>query len=139
MKWLPAFLFFAGIFFFLPNYTPKEKKDFEMLDNGCVVHALQFKYALEAKLILEDHLWTRILAVQFYGKLGHAITVFVYKNNTFVYDPNLGTYLVASYPLYDPLMIAEICFPKLPIRKAYFFEPTFLLHYQYKSKNNLQY
>lgn len=46
------------------------------------------------------------------------------------YDPNRGSFSVANYPLYDPLMIAEICFPKLFIRKANYIEPTLLLHYQ---------
>jgi len=133
MKWLPAIIFFAVIFFFFANYLPREQRKYEMLDEGCLVHALQFKYALEAQEMLGEYLWSRILAIQFYGAIGHAVTVFVYENNTYVYDPNRGSFIVAGYPLYDPLMIAEICFPDSFIKRAHYLEPTMLLHYQYRS------
>lgn len=130
MKWWPIFFLCVVMMILFANHTPKEKKEFEMLENGCLIYSLHFKNAFEAKELLGENIWSRVLAIHFYGKVGHAITVFVYKKNTFVYDPNLGTYPIANYPLYDPLMIAEICFPKLIIRKAYYLEPTFLLHYQ---------
>jgi hypothetical protein len=103
-----------------------------MLDEGCLIQSLYFQQAIQAKEMLEEQLWTRVLCIYFYGQItGHAVTVFVHKNITWVYDPNRGSFPVANYPLYDPLMIAEICFPKLVIRKAYYIEPTLLLHYQH--------
>lgn len=130
MKFWPIFLLCGAVLFFFANYTPKEKASLEMLENGCMIYSLHYKNALDAKAMLGEDIWSRVLAIHFYGKLGHAVTVFVYKGNTFVYDSNLGTYPVANYPLYDPLTIAEICFPKLVIRKAYYLEPTFLLYYK---------
>ncbi len=132
MKWLPATLFFIIVFFFLGNYLPQEQKELEMLDDGCLVHALYFKQTILAQQMLGEQIWSRVLAIHFYGATGHAVTVFVYENNTFVYDPNRGSFVVAGYPLYDPLTIAEICFPKIPIKRAHYLEPTFLLHYQYR-------
>ena len=54
---------------------------------------------------------------------------FVYKNMTFVYDPAKGSFVVARFPLYDPLTIAEISYPKVVIKEAVFLEPTLTLHY----------
>jgi hypothetical protein len=133
MKWWPTFLFGLVTFFYLDFYTLKGPKTVTMLSEGCLVQSLYFQHAIQAKQMLEEQLWTRVLCIYFYGQItGHAVTVFVYKDITWVYDPNKGSYPVANYPLYDPLMIAEICFPKLVIRKAYYIEPTFLLHYQYE-------
>jgi len=130
MKWWPAVLFFAGIFFFFANYAPKEQTTFEMVEEGCLVHSIHYKNSVLAKEMLDDKLWARVLAIYFYGNLGHAVTVFVYENHTYVYDPNHGSFPVAAYPLYDPLAIAEICFPKAVIKRAHYLEPTMLLHYQ---------
>lgn len=136
MKFWPIFLLCLAVMFFFANYTPKEKDSYKMLDNGCMIYAIHYKNALEAKAMLGEDIWSRVLAIHFYGTLGHAVTVFVYKNITYVYDYNLGTYPIANYPLYDPMTIAEICFPRLPIRKAYYIEPTFLLYY--KSDNTFK-
>lgn len=89
--------------------------------------------AMEANEMLAPYLWSRVLAIHFYNKVGHAVNVFVYKNFTFVYDPNIGSYPIYERPIYDPLQLAEILYPKIPIKRAYFLEPTFLLHYQTNS------
>ena len=137
MKWWLTFVFFLAAFFSFAYIKPNENKEvFGFLDNGCVIYSLTFKNALTAKEMLGDEIWSRVLAIHFSGKLGHAVTVFVYENVTYVYDSNLGTFPVAAYPLYDPLMIAEICYPKLVIIKAYYLEPTMLLHYQ---QNHIEY
>jgi hypothetical protein len=131
MKWWPTALFALVVFFFLGNHSLKENKFIELLDDGCLVQSLYFQQTLLAKEMLEEFMWARVLCVHFYGMVeGHAVTVFVYKNITWVYDPNKGSFPVARFPLYDPLMIAEIAFPKLLIKKAYYIEPTMLLHYQ---------
>jgi hypothetical protein len=132
LKWWPTLLFGLAAFFFFDYYSLKEPKKIVMLDEGCLIQSLYFQQAIQAKEMLEEQLWTRVLCIYFYGQItGHAVTVFVHKNITWVYDPNRGSFPVANYPLYDPLMIAEICFPKLVIRKAYYIEPTLLLHYQH--------
>jgi hypothetical protein len=133
LKWWPTFLFALVILFFFASYTPREANALGLLEDGCLIYALHYKHTVLAQEKLQDHMWSRVLAIQFYGKLGHAVTVFVYNNITFVYDPNRGSFAVAGYPLYDPLMIAEICFPELVIKSAYYLEPTFLLHYQYNA------
>lgn len=84
---------------------------------------------LDAQERLQPYLWTRIVAIQFQGLMGHAILVFVYKNMTFIYDPAMGSFVAARYPLYDPLVIAEIAYPKIKIKEAVFLEPTLTLNY----------
>lgn len=134
LKWWPTLLFGLAAFFFFDYYSLKEPKKIEMLNEGCLIQSLYFQQTIQAKQMLEDYMWSRVLCIYFYGGIaGHAVTVFVYKNITWVYDPNRGSFPVANYPLYDPLMVAEICFPKLFIRKAVYIEPTLLLHYQNES------
>lgn len=130
LKWWPTIIFGLAVFFFFNYYSLKEPKKFEMLDEGCLVQSLYFQQTIIAQKMLDPHMWSRVLAIHFYGKLGHAVTVFIYKNITWVYDPNRGSFIVARYPLYDPLTIAEICFPNVSIKRAFYIEPTFLLHYQ---------
>lgn len=134
MKWWPTLLFGLAVFFFLDTYTTKEKKFVNLLDDGCLIQSLYFQQTQLAKEMLDEFMWSRVLAIHFYGTIeGHAVTVFVYKNITGVYDPNKGSYPVAHFPLYDPLMIAELAFPKLSIKKAYYIEPTLLLNIPPKS------
>jgi hypothetical protein len=132
LKWWPTLFFGLAIFLFFDFYSLKKTTKYEMLDDGCLVHALYFQQTIQAKEMLEEFMWTRVLCIHFYGMVeGHAVTVFVYKNITWVYDPNKGSFPVAHFSLYDPLMIAELAFPKLSIKKAYYIEPTLLLHYPY--------
>ena len=133
MKWWPTFLFGLAAFFFFDYYSLKEQKELTMIHDGCFVQALYFQHVIQAQYVLEDFVWTRVLCIQFYGKLGHAVTVFIFKNVTWVYDPNRGSFPVARYPMYDPLTIAEICFPNHFIKEAYYVEPTFLLQHQNNS------
>lgn len=133
MKWWPIFLLLAAFIFFLPNYKESEAPSLIELSNGCLIYSLTHKMVMESNEMLEPYLWSRVLAVHFPNKIGHAVNVFVYKNNTFVYDPNVGTYPIYDRPIYDPLQLAEIIFSDIPIKKAYFLEPTFLLQYQTES------
>ncbi len=134
LKWWPTLLFGLAAFFFFDYYSLKEPKVYTLLNEGCLVHSLYFQQAIQAKEMLGDKIWTRVLCVYFQGTIGgHAVTVFINKNITWVYDPNHGSYPIANYPLYDPLTIAEICFPKNVIRKVHYIEPTLLLHYQHDS------
>jgi len=130
MNWLPLVILVAFFVFIIPNYKEFEKPELKILPDGCVVYSIYHKMALEANEKLEPYLWSRVLAIHFYNKVGHAVNVFVYKNNTFVYNPGLGTYPIYERPIYDPLQLAEIIFPDTPIRRAYFLEPTLLLQYQ---------
>jgi hypothetical protein len=135
MKWLPAFLLVTIFLVFLAKTTPEKAATFIELENGCVVYAIQHQMVLQANEMLEPYLWSRVLAIHFPKKIGHAVNVFIYKGNTFVYDPAIGTYPLYERPIYDPLQLAEIIYPNITIRKAYFLEPTFLLHYQVESFN----
>jgi hypothetical protein len=128
IKVLPATILVILFIWFISTYRIREEKLFEQIDNGCLVYSLHFKHTLEAQERLEPYLWTRVLAIQFYKTIaGHAVTVFVYKNMTFIYDPNRGSFVAARTPLYDPMTLAEICFPKLAIKDAAFLEPTITL------------
>ena len=133
MKWVPAFLLVTCFFIFIPNFKTTKPVDLIELGNGCMVYALQHQMVLQSNEMLEPYLWSRVLAIHFPKRIGHAVNVFVYKNNTFVYDPAIGTYPLYDRPIYDPMQLAEIMYPKIPIRKAYFLEPTFLLQYQVDS------
>ena len=134
LKWWPTLLFALAAFYLLGTHTVKERKFIELVNQGCLIQSLYFQQAKLANEILNQYIWTRVLAIQFYGMVeGHAVTVFVYKNITWVYDPNRGSFPVAHFPLYDPVMIAEIAFPKLEIKKAYYIEPTLLLNIPPKS------
>lgn len=129
-RWLPILILVSGFFLFLPNYKNQESKVLHGLENGCLVYALHLKMTIDAQERLQPYIWTRIIAIQFHRKiLGHAILVFVYKNMTFVYDPAIGSFVAAKYPMYDPKTIAEIAYPKIPIESAYFLEPTITLTY----------
>jgi hypothetical protein len=130
LRWLPILILVSGFFLFLPNYKHQENKVLHELENGCLVYALHLKMTIDAQERLEPYIWTRIIAIQFQKTiLGHAILVFVYKNMTFVYDPAMGSFVAARYPLYDPMTIAEIAYPKIAIKSAYFLEPTITLTY----------
>lgn len=128
-QWLPVIILVACFFLFFPNYKKNQEQILHELENGCLVYALHLKMTLDAQERLEPYIWTRIVAIQFRGLVGHAILAFVYKNMTFVYDPAKGSFVVARYPLYDPLTIAEIAYPKVVIKDAVFLEPTLTLHY----------
>lgn len=130
MKWWPTLLLAVAAFFFFDYYSLKEPEEYIMLPDGCMVYALEYKMALEASSKLAPYIWSRVLGIYFYDKTRHAVTVFVYKNSTFVYSPGLGSYLLYERPIYDPLLLAELIFPYENIRDAYFTEPTLLLHYQ---------
>jgi len=130
MKWIPTILLVICFFIFLPTRKNITEEPVKILDNGCAIYAIHFKMSNEARNLLEPYVWSRVLAIQFYGKVGHAVTVFHYNNITYIYDYNIGTYPIYERYIYDPLDIAEIIFPNLPIRKAFYLEPTFLLHYQ---------
>ena len=128
-RWFPVVIIVAGAFLFLPNYSHHKEKFLVELENGCLVYSLHLKMTLDAQERLEPYLWTRIVAIQFRGLMGHAILAFVYKNMTFVYDPAKGSFVVARYPLYDPQTIAEIAYPNVVVKKAVFLEPTLTLNY----------
>ncbi len=129
LKWFPVIILVACFFLFLPNYEKGEEKVFHQLENGCLVYALHMKMVMDANERLKPYIWTRILAMQFNDRLGHAVLVLVYKNTTFIYDPAQGSFPVAKYPLYDPQTLAEIAYPELTITKAAFIEPTMTLNY----------
>jgi len=134
MKWLPVLILVCCFFLFWPHYRVVENPhEIAVLEDGCMVYALEYKMAAEAVDRLRPYLWTRVLGVYFYDKVGHAVTILVYKKYTYVYDPGVGTYMLYDRPVYDPLQLAELLFPYENIKKAYFIEPTFLLQYQSNS------
>jgi hypothetical protein len=128
-RWLPVLVLVVCFFLFLPNYKAGQEKIFHELENGCLIYSLHMKMIIDANERLEPYIWTRIIGIEFVGRLGHAILVFVYKNMTFIYDPAQGSFVAARYPLYDPKTLAEITYPKSVIKDAYFIEPTITLNY----------
>lgn len=98
----------------LPNYSSKENiYENIILDNGCMIYSIRHQYALEAQNILKDaNVWAKVVIFKTdNSKVGHAITVYIYKNCTYVYDSAYASYQIAEYPIYDPRKIVEIIRP----------------------------
>ncbi len=107
---LMIFVILLGL---IPNYSKRSEKEDIILNNGCLIYAIQYQYALEAKNILNDsNVWAKILLYKVKdAKSGHAVTLYVYKNSTYVYDPAIASYQLAQYPIYDPYKIAQWLHP----------------------------
>jgi CDP-glycerol glycerophosphotransferase (TagB/SpsB family) len=97
----------------LPNYSTKPEQEDIILNNGCLIYAIQYQYALEAKNILnESNVWAKILLYRLKGaKSGHAVTLYVYKNKTYVYDPAFASYQLTEFPVYNPYKIVQLMHP----------------------------
>jgi hypothetical protein len=113
---------------FIPNYSKRSEKEDIILNNGCLIYAIQYQYALEAKKILNDsNVWAKILLYKVKGaKSGHAVTLYIYKNSTYVYDPAITSYQLAQYPIYDPYKIAQWMHPMDKIAWAEYAENVML-------------
>jgi hypothetical protein len=112
----------------IPNYSKRSEKEDIILNNGCLIYAIQYQYALEAKNILNDsNVWAKILLYKVKGaKSGHAVTLYIYKNSTYVYDPAITSYQLAEYPIYDPYKIAQWMHPMDKIAWAEYAENVML-------------
>ena len=127
-RWLPMLILVVVFFFLLPSYKKDRGQIMHEIENGCLVYAMHLKMVIDANERLQPYLWSRIIAIQFKGELGHAILVFVYKNMTFIYDPAIGSFVAARYPMYDAQQLAEIAYPNTTVLKAHFLEPTLTLN-----------
>lgn len=112
----------------LPNYSTKPPEEDIILNNGCLIYAIQYQYALEAKNILnESNVWAKIILYKVQGaRSGHAVTLYIYKNSTYVYDPAFASYQLAQYPIYDPYKIAQWMHPMNKIAWAEYAENVLL-------------
>jgi hypothetical protein len=114
------------------SYKPKTDDYLVELKDGCLVLSIYHKNVLLANEMLRDQIWCKVIGIDFYRTpIGHAVLLYHYGGKTYVYDPAQGSLLISNYLIYNPLNVAEIMYPKLDIRKAYFLEPTMLLHYGY--------
>lgn len=112
----------------LPNYSTKPPEEDIILNNGCLIYAIQYQYALEAKNILnESNVWAKIILYKVQGaRSGHAVTLYIYKNSTYIYDPAFASYQLAQYPIYDPYKIAQWMHPMNKIAWAEYAENVML-------------
>jgi hypothetical protein len=112
----------------LPNYSTKPPQEDIILNNGCLIYAIQYQYAIEAKNILnESNVWAKILLYRLKGaKSGHAVTLYVYKNKTYVYDPAFASYQLSEYPIYNPYRIAQLMHPLSKVLWAEYAENVLL-------------
>jgi CDP-glycerol glycerophosphotransferase (TagB/SpsB family) len=119
------FIMLLGI---LPNYSTKQIKEDIILDNGCLIYAIQYQYAIEAKNILnESNVWAKILLYKLKGaKAGHAVTLYVYKNSTYVYDPAFASYQLTQFPVYEPYKIVQLMHPMSKVEWAEYAENVVL-------------
>lgn len=66
------------------------------IQNGCVVDALAFANAYEARVRLGE--WSRLVLFRWQtekGEIyGHAVCVFKYKGSFFIYDPERGSFRI---------------------------------------------
>lgn len=97
----------------LPNYSTQPFKEDLILNNGCLIYAIQYQHAIEAKNILnESNVWAKILLYKLKdNKSGHAVTLYVYKNKTYVYDPAFASYQLTEFPVYNPYKIVQLMHP----------------------------
>ncbi len=108
----------------LPNYSIKSVKEDLILKNGCLIYSIQYQHALTAKNILnESDVWAKILLYKLKGeKSGHAVTLYVYKNSTYVYDPAFSSYQLAQFPIYEPYKVIQLMHPMSKILWAEYAE-----------------
>ena len=111
----------------LPNYSTKPLEEDIILNNGCLIYAIQYQYALKAQKILGDsEVWAKIIIYRVKDRAGHAIVLYIYNNNTYVYDPAVTSYKLAEYPIYDPYKIAKLLNPLSEIVWAEYSETVLL-------------
>lgn len=112
----------------LPNYSTKPIEEDIILDNGCLIYAIQYQYALKAKKILNDsEVWAKVILYKQLGaKAGHAVTLYVYKNSTYIYDPAFASYQLAQFPVYNPYKVAKMMHPMSDIVWAEYAENVML-------------
>jgi hypothetical protein len=108
----------------LPNYSTKPIEEDIILNNGCLIYSIQYQYALIAKKILGDSdVWAKIIFFKVKGaKSGHAVTLYIYKNSTYIYDPAVASYQLYQFPIYDPYKIAQRINPLSQIEWAEYAE-----------------
>jgi len=128
LRLLLLLLIFVIILGILPNYSTKPEQENIILNNGCLIYAIQYQYAIEAKNILnESDVWAKILLYRLKGaKSGHAVTLYVYKNKTYVYDPAFASYQLSEYPIYNPYRIAQLMHPLSKVLWAEYAENVLL-------------
>jgi CDP-glycerol glycerophosphotransferase (TagB/SpsB family) len=112
----------------LPNYSTQPIKEDIILNNGCLIYAIQYQYAIEAENILnESNVWAKILLYKLKGaKAGHAVTLYVYKNSTYVYDPAFASYQLTQFPVYEPYKIVQLMHPMSKVDWAEYAENVVL-------------
>jgi hypothetical protein len=112
----------------LPHYSTKPPEEDFVLNNGCLIYAIQYQHAIKAKNILnESDVWAKIILFKVLGaESGHAVTVYVYKNSTYVYDPGFTSYQLAQFPVYNPYKIAKMMNPLSEIAWAEYAENVLL-------------
>ena len=116
------------LFGLIPNYSKRSEKEDIILNNGCLIYAIKYQYALEAQNILnESNVWAKILLYRLAGnKSGHAVTLYVYKNKTYVYDPAIASYKLTEFPVYNPYKVVSLMHPFNKIAWAEYAEDVLL-------------
>lgn len=112
----------------LPHYTTKHDEEDIILNNGCLIYAIQYQHAIKAKNILNDSdVWAKVILYKQLGaKSGHAVTLYIYKNSTYVYDPAFASYQLAQFPVYNPYKVAKMMHPMSDIVWAEYAENVML-------------
>lgn len=112
----------------LPNYSTRPPQEDIILDNGCLIYAIHYQHALEAKNILDEaNVWAKVLLYKVKGaRAGHAVTLYVYRNSTYVYDSAFASYQLTEYPIYDPYKVAQMMHPLNKIQWAQYAENVML-------------
>lgn len=97
----------------LPNYDVSPEPEDIILENGCVIYALNFKKTLKGGYLLDEvDVWNKMIFLKTKRmKNGHAVLLFIHDNITYAFDPGRGTFTLAYYPIYDPWDIAELLYP----------------------------
>ena len=79
------------------GFELKKYNNITNLPNSCFVDAMIYASQCNLLLTTNSEAWNNIYGFTFYYKddikniIGHAVCVFEYKNNLWIYDPNWGT------------------------------------------------
>jgi hypothetical protein len=87
------------------------------LPNGCFVDARYHQWVTISKEKSENiSFFSNLIGFEWIGGGGHVIHVFNHKNQTWVYDPAIGSFKISNRIIYDPVRILYLSYPDKPVK-----------------------
>ena len=105
------------------------------LPQGCMIYTLAYRSALNARGVLDDRCyWSCVAALKFKdAKIFHAVLIYDYLGDTWIYDCNRGSYKVFNRPVWDLKLekILQEAYPEAEIEECMWIESTVDHHDNY--------